>query len=101
MKKSLALMLLLLVSGCAEPGSFDEPGKWISTGNNDANLRVMVANPNDLREGVDAPGTLSAEAAPPIKRLYTGRRTPMAQTNASQIGDSGPQPQQSLPLTAQ
>ncbi|HBK08969.1 MAG TPA: hypothetical protein DDZ81_24450 [Acetobacteraceae bacterium] len=103
MNKSLALLLLLLVSGCADLGSFDQPGKWTATGSNDANLRVMIANPYDLREGVDAPGTMSAEAAPPVKRLFQGRRTPLPLANASQIGASNeqqPQPQP-IPLNGQ
>lgn len=103
MNKSLAMLLLLLMSGCADWGAFDQPGKWTADRANDANLRVMIANPNDLREGADGPGTLSAEAAPPVKRLFQGRRTPLMQENASQIGASEQQPMQpqSIPLTVQ
>lgn len=105
MKKTASLLLLLLVSACGDVGSYNQPGKWTADASNDANLRVMVADPNDLREGVDAPGTLSAEAAPPIKRLLLGRRVPLLQANASDIGASGGQQQQqqqpSIPLNVQ
>ncbi len=104
MKKSVAVLLLFFMSGCADPGAFDQPGKWTADGANEANLRIMVANPNDLREGNDGPGALSAEAALPVHRLFQGQRAPLIQANASQIGAGGeqqPMQPQSIPLTAQ
>lgn len=79
------LALLLIVAGCTPDYPFDQPGTWHATGVNDANLRVMVANPGDLIAGANASGTLGAEAAPPVKRLLTGHRYPLPNLNASTI----------------
>ena len=86
MRKMPCLMLVLLAAGCAHPDPFERPHTWSPTGSNDANLRVMVANPNDLSAGVEEPGSLSAEASPAVRRLLTGRRRPLPDTNASPIG---------------
>ncbi len=90
MRKISCLMLVLLAAGCTDP--FVRPYTWSPLGNNDANLRVMVADPNDLNTGVEAPGSLSAEASPAVKRLLTGRRHPLPITSASQIGISNTPP---------
>ncbi|MDR3530619.1 MAG: hypothetical protein P4L90_08725 [Rhodopila sp.] len=88
MRPSHCLMLLLLAAGCAPLDPFQRPHTWAPLGSNDANLRVMVADPNDLSNGVDAPGSLSAEASPAISRLLTGRRAHLPVANASELGGS-------------
>jgi hypothetical protein len=95
MRKISCLMFGLLVAGCSHLDPFERPYTWSPLGNNDANLRVMVADPNELNTGVEEPGSLSAEASPAVKRLLTGRRRPLPITSASQIGVSGaPQAEQ-------
>jgi hypothetical protein len=88
MKAKYSLILVVIVGGCAAQDPFNRPGTWAPLGNNDANLRVMVADPNDLSTGVDGSGSLSAEASPAVKRLLAGHRRPIPVINASQI-DSG------------
>jgi hypothetical protein len=92
MRKTQCLMLVLLASGCAAQDPFERPQTWSPTRANDANLRVMVANPNDLSAGVEEPGSLSAETSPAIKRLLAGRRRALPVTNASNIGSVGAAP---------
>jgi hypothetical protein len=81
------LMVALLVASCA-PDAFDpyqRPGTWNPVGDNDANLRVMVANPHDLVEGSGQGASAGAEAAPPVARVLAGKRYPLPATNASAI----------------
>jgi hypothetical protein len=91
-------LLVLLVTGCA-PDSFDpylRPGTWNPVGDNDANLRVMVANPHDLVEGTGQSAGAGAEAAPPVARVLAGKRYPLPELNASDINII-PAPQQPGP----
>ena len=55
----------------------DRPGTWNPTGDNDANLRAMVANPHDLVEGTGQDASAGAEAAPPVARVLAGKRYPL------------------------
>ena len=44
------MVILILLAACTDP--IDRPGTWNpSAKSNDANLRVMVADPHDLVEG--------------------------------------------------
>lgn len=98
MRRSFCLILLLL-GGCATD-PMDRPGTWNASRMqaNDANLRAMVADPRDLIQGRDAgPGSLAAEAGSPVRRLLSGRRYPLPQTNTSQIPIASSQPEQSQP----
>lgn len=103
MRPTYCLMLLLLAAGCGPLDPFERPHTWTALGSNDANLRMMVANPDDLSSGVDQPGSLSAEAARPVSRLLSGRRAPLSVSNASQVGSAkgAPADQLAEPATAQ
>lgn len=84
--------LILLLAGCSfTTDPFHRPFTWHATDSNDANLRVMLVDPNDLAQGVDAPNSLSAEAAPPVKRLLTGQRTKLPAVDASTVGNDAGQ----------
>jgi hypothetical protein len=90
------LVTVLLATGCA-PESVDpyqRAGTWTHGTDNDANLRVMIANPRDLVEGAGQGTSIGAEAAPPVTRLLTGKRYPLPAQNASTIGASSAPPQQ-------
>jgi hypothetical protein len=92
------LIIALFVTACT-PGTFDptqREGTWMPTGDNDANLRIMVANPHDLIEGAGQGASAGAEAAPPVARLLAGKRYPLPKVDASAIGESS-QPQQQGP----
>jgi hypothetical protein len=81
------LILALLVVGCG-PDSVDpyqRPGTWNPVGDNDANLRVMVTNPNDLVAGTGQGASAGAQAAPPVARMLAGKRYPLPALNAANI----------------
>ena len=64
---------------------YQRPGTYNPTGVNDANLRVMVANPHDLVEGTGTGASTGAEAAPPVARVLAGKRYPLPNLNAAEI----------------
>lgn len=88
--------LLLLLAGCdGNPLTGDpmrQPGTWAPTADNDANLRVMVADPRDLVAGRGEPTSPGSEAAPPVHLLLSGKRAPLPSTSASAIGDTSTAP---------
>jgi hypothetical protein len=69
--------IVLACGACTPDYPLDKPGTWSipKVSSNDANLKVMVANPRDLVVGQAASGTVGSEAAPPVARLMTGKRT--------------------------
>jgi hypothetical protein len=83
------MVILIMLAACTDP--IDRPGTWNpSAKSNDANLRVMIADPHDLVEGKGQNGNSGAEAAPPVARLLTGRRYPLPSENTSDL-PSAPQ----------
>jgi hypothetical protein len=90
------LMVALFVVGCAPDASdpYQRPGTWNPTGDNAANLRVMVSNPHDLVEGAGQGASAGAEAAPPVARVLAGKRYPLPGLNAADINIIAPQQQQ-------
>ncbi len=83
------MVILIMLAACTDP--IDRPGTWNpSAKSNDANLRVMVADPHDLVEGKGQNGSSGAEAAPPVAQLLTGRRYPLPLENTSDL-QSAPQ----------
>jgi hypothetical protein len=81
------LLGLVLIAGCNyDPfDPYQRPGTWVPTGANDANLRAMVVNPNDLVQGTGEGVSSGAEAAPPVERVLTGKRSPLPNLNAAPI----------------
>ncbi|MDF1584851.1 hypothetical protein [Marinimicrococcus flavescens] len=76
--------LLILLAGCAVPD--DERG-WVPTGANDANLRAMIADPQDLRRGRGSQVADGAVDARAIDRWRRGEvRLPDGQSGASGTG---------------
>jgi hypothetical protein len=92
-----ALLLLALwpIAACSPDYPMDRPGTWNipanTLGSNDANLRVMIADPHDLTQGASADGSEGAEAATPVRKLITGRRPPLPNMNASTVDSSAGQ----------
>ncbi len=107
MHPTVWLIGALLVAGCntydlTDP--YQRPGTYNPTGANDANLRVMVANPHDLVEGTGVGVSTGAEAAPPVARVLAGKRYPLPALNAASVDIITNQPQQQgsdNPSTAQ
>ena len=91
MARVLSAMLLLLVSGCAGMNDpFEKPYTWRAQGDNAANLRAMIADPQDLERGRGETASLGAEAGPPVTRLFQNRRFPLPDLSASGISTAGP-----------
>lgn len=65
-------LIVVLLAGCAAIDPLARPGAWQPTGANDANLRAMIADPDDLQHGradIRADGQVVAAA---ITRYRTG-----------------------------
>jgi type IV pilus biogenesis protein CpaD/CtpE len=81
-------LLLLTVAACTPDYPMDKPGTWNLEqygGANDANLRTMVVNPRDLIAGSGESTSFGPEAAAPVDRLLTGKRTPLPATNSLDV----------------
>ena len=93
MKRFIPIALALALSACAfDEDPFEKPGTWAATGDNVANLRVMVADPHDLVAGREMDGASGIEAATPVKKLFEGKRDALPTTQASTVyggGDNG------------
>jgi hypothetical protein len=89
------LVVAIALTGCASDAfdSYSRAGTWTHGTDNDANLRAMIVNPHELVEGSAETGSIGAEAASPVTRLFEGKRYPLPAQNASMIGVS-PQTQQ-------
>jgi hypothetical protein len=74
----------------------DRAGTWRlgETGANDANLRTMIVNPHDLVAGTGETTAIGPEAAQPVTRLLTGKRTPLPESNVLQLNVAGAPQQQ-------
>jgi len=100
MRIYLPLVALLGLAACTPDYPFDKPGTWAlgpqgSPNANDANLRAMVVNPNDLVVGQSEPGSVGAEASRPIRKLFAGQRAALPASNTIQLqvgNDTAQQP---------
>ena len=85
------ILLLALVSGCAKD-PFQRPQTWKlppdGGGANDANLRAMIANPQDLTAGTSDDTGVGHLAVRPVDALLSGHRRSLPTVNASTIGAS-------------
>jgi hypothetical protein len=90
---SVLVLLLFPLGACTPDYPMDKPGTWSlaprSVNSNDANLRVMIVDPNDLTAGASAEGSEGMEAAPPVQRMISGRRPSLLDTNGAPLGSSG------------
>jgi hypothetical protein len=77
----------VLLSGCGYDltDPYQHPGTYHPLGDNDANLRAMVANPHDLVEGTGSTTAAGSEAAPPVARLLAGKRYQLPDLNAATV----------------
>jgi hypothetical protein len=94
MSRCCWLIVPLFLASCTDP--MERPGTWNAATShaNDANLRVMIANPHDLVKGRGEDTGAGAEAAPPVARLLAGKRYPLPVENTSSISSTTqPQPQ--------
>ena len=79
----------IALAACTPDYPMDKPGTWnIPPGTvsaNDANLRTMISDPHDLIEGQAADGATGSEAAAPVTRLVTGRRSRLPDVNGAPL----------------
>lgn len=84
----VALTVLLALAACNQD-PFERPGTWSVPqsvgGANDANLRAMVTDPRDLVAGTGEENSVGSAAVAPVRRLLTGRRPPLPQSNVSTL----------------
>ncbi len=91
MARAICAICLLLASGCtATNDPLDKPYTWRALGDNAANLRVMIADPQDLMRGREDATGLGAEAGPAVQRVLDGKRRPLPELSASGISTSAP-----------
>ena len=83
------LLGLLLLGGCAVTDPLQREGLWRPLGANEANLRLMVAAPSDLVQGVAAVGNDGHGAARAVQRLRTDRVKPLPNVAISKVAAAG------------
>ena len=82
MRRVLWLLALLPAGGC---DVYQRPGTWVPVGANDANLRAMIADPDDLVTGVadrQADGQVVAAA---VARYRSGQVKGLADAAISRV----------------
>jgi hypothetical protein len=92
---ALLLALPLSLAACTPDYPMDKPGTWSlppgALSANDANLRVMIVNPQDLTTGEAADGSDATVAAPPVRRLISGHRPQLPDISGTPLGSTGGQ----------
>jgi len=92
---SLAVLALALTACAQDP--FERPATWSASrapagSSNNANLRTMIADPQDLVAGSGEANSSGAIAASAARRLIDGKRPPLPSSTTSSIqGASGGQ----------
>lgn len=91
-RMGLALLLPCLLAGCQRNPIDSDPfltaGTWKPTDMNDANLREMVNNPQDLAVGQSASTSRGQAAAVAVRRLLTDKLRPLNASSTSVVGNA-------------
>ena len=95
----LLFSLLLVLGGC-QGDDFSRQGTWRASHANDANLAVMLIDPQDARHGRAAPDVRGQAAAAAVGRLESGRRFPLPASTLSRIAPVSPEPVATQPSAA-
>ena len=87
MRLTHLVLPLALLAGCTPDYPMDKEGTWRipPVSSNEANLRAMVVNPQDLVSGRGEPNTIAKEGVRPVNNLFQGKRPPLPDTSASAI----------------
>ncbi len=85
--RRIAFLLLLLPAACdLQQDPLEKAGTWKPVGANEANLRVMIADPADLAGRPIARTQPANVAVNAIDRLLADKVKPLAVTNTSSVG---------------
>lgn len=88
---TFAAIAFLALSGCEQVNRdpFDQPLTWSPTGANDANLRAMLSNPNDMVVGRGERGSSAILSSAAVTRVLTDRVKPLPKVSTgSNAGSS-------------
>ncbi len=86
MRAILITALLLPVAGCGAAGDvYERPGVWRPVGSNDANLRAMIADPDDLVTGVADPRADGQVVAAAVARYRAGKVKDLVDASVSKV----------------
>ena len=89
----------MLLAGCAFEDPLTRPGLWEPVGANDANLRAMVADPEDLVTGVADRRADGQVAAAAVARYRAGKVKELPDSAISKVApNSASTPQVSSPV---
>ena len=77
--------LLVAIAGCAAVDPIHRAGTWQPIGANDANLRAMVVNPEDLHHGQADTRADGAVAARAVARYRAGKVKELPDSAIAQI----------------
>jgi hypothetical protein len=80
-----ALLLLLLLGACSITDPYQREGVWRPNGANDIDLRVMVANPQDLVRGPEVSGSDGRQAAAAVDRLRRDKVKPLPDSGVADL----------------
>ena len=81
MRRVLWLATLPLLAGCV----YDRPGTWRPVGANEANLRAMVADPQDLVTGVADSRADGQVVAAAVARYRAGKVKDLPDSSISKV----------------
>ncbi len=90
MRRVLCVAMLLPVAACgAAFDVYERPGTWRPVGANEANLRAMVADPDDLVTGVADHSADGQVVAAAVARYRAGKVKALPDTAISKVAPIG------------
>ncbi len=106
MSRSTALLLLLILTGCAQVEPYQRTGAWRPNDANEANLRAQVTMPSDWARAAPSARADGGQAAAAVARLRNDRVRPLLDSGVAQIspvsgGAAAPPQAAPAPGTAQ
>jgi hypothetical protein len=84
-------LLVLAVAGCDSFDPYGREGSWRPAGANDANLRAMLVEPDELFVGTAAQGSDGQMGGSAVERLRADRVRALPASRLVQIGAGGGQ----------
>lgn len=97
---ALLAALSMGTAGCAVTDPLDREGLWQPIGVNEFNLRLMVAVPSDLVQGVSASSADGHGAARAVQRLRLDRVKPLPNVGISRVAPVTAAPEAAAPVEA-